>query len=98
MAQNTVPDFNDHFGEDSSREKPSETAELFRDIVVAPLISGAFQGFFSVAVAHYKEKRAAKKAAQDALLAQAESNAVSSLESSVESKELPSSQVGPYEA
>ena len=46
---------------------PSKNAEravqLVRDYAVSPLLTGFFQGFFTVAHSYYKERRAARKMA-----------------------------------
>lgn len=52
-----------------------EWAEVIRDLTVTPLMTGMFQGFFSVGVQYLKERRAEKKAAQEALAAKAEAEA-----------------------
>lgn len=45
--------------------KPTELVDKVRELTIGPFCTGVMQGFISVAVRRYKEKRALRKAAQE---------------------------------
>lgn len=48
----------------------SAWADVVRDVGVAPLLTGFFQGFATVAIAHWRERRAAKHVGEKGVVAQ----------------------------